>query len=183
MCKWFLQTVSVLYKNHNFSDKLNDLCPTSILQIGFDFITDNKPEVQLESDHRSGALVPMIWNATTLGKFDDCEFNVEANKYGRNRGVFATLRKMSLRKSIKGDCIDFIQFKHDTGDYSERLCGNYMASDDYSTDHSKFFADDYGRIRVSIKLDKSRPLKSPDETLEVELYLTAYNKGMIFFPY
>lgn len=134
--------------------------------------------MELELSHRSGAYVPLVWNATSLKKYEVCEFKVDANKFGYNRGVFATLQKMSLRKSITGECIDFIKFKHDNGATSERLCGNYKATDEYSRDHSKFFADETGRMRVHIELDVKRPLEDPNETLEVELFLTAFTKGM-----
>lgn len=162
----------------HISDKLSQLCPTNLLKIGFDFITANQPQVDLELLHRSGAYVPLQWNATTLKKYEVCEFKVEANNHGHNRGVFATLQKMSLRKSITGACIDFIQFKHENGSSTDPLCGNYKATDEYTHDHSKFFSDETGRFRVHIELNGKRPLDDPTETLEVELYLTAFTKGI-----
>lgn len=176
----FFLLIIALRINFNIAsaDKLTDLCPKHLLEIGFDFLTANHRQVELEIFQRSGARVPLAWNATNMKKYEVCEFKVEANLHGFNRGVFATLQKMSLRKSITGECIDFIRFKHANGSSSERLCGKYQATDEYTRDHSKFFADDSGSIRVHIELDVKRPLEDPNETLEVELFLTAFTKGM-----
>lgn len=159
------------------ADSLNDLCPKNILSRSFGFVSGNYHQVELESFDRSGAYVPLAWNASSLKKYEVCDFKVEANKFEPNRGVFATVQKMSLRKSITGECIDFVTFKHENGISSARLCGNYKATDDYTGDHTKFFADDVGSINVHIELDVNRPLVAPHETLELELYLTAFTKG------
>lgn len=161
------------------TDTLNRLCSTNHLKIMFEFITDNKPEVQLHWDNDSAAIVGQHWNASTMHKLPVCHFRVDARKYalGTDRGIYASVRQMKLRRSgAGGSCIDFVSFKRENSVSSGRLCGDYAASDDYSGDESKFFADDGGLLYVHVELDTSRKLL-PTEELYVEIVLTAYEKS------
>lgn len=97
--------------------------------------------------------------------------------FGNNRGIFATILKMKLRKSNEtGECIDFLRFKRNNDLASERICGDYEASGGYTSDQTKFFADDSGRLKIHIEFDQSVPMKNTD-TFEMMLVLTAYRKS------
>lgn len=92
----------------------------------------------------------------------------------RHRGVFVSIRRLNLRKSIyTDDCIDYIRFTF--GDEkSPKYCGQLNASID---DVKKiYFGEGGGVIEVRLKLDKFAPFKNIDDTLDVELVFTA-NEG------
>lgn len=145
----------------------------------FDILTDNRPEVHLDQNSGSGAVVHQHWNATTVPKLSVCHFRVDTRRHahGADRGVYASVRRMKLRKQPGpgGQCIDFVSFKRLNEQSSARLCGDYQASDEYTGDESKFFADESGSLYVHVELDTERPLEAGAE-LEVEIVLTAYEK-------
>lgn len=155
------------------SDKFKDLCPINTFKVIFSVISSNHAEVKLDADDRSAAIVRQSWNASTIA-FQSCTFMADA---GNNRGIFATILKMKLRKSAEtGECVDFFRFKRNNDLSSERICGDYEATGGYTGDQTKFFADDTGRLKIHIEFDRSVPFKNTD-TFEVMLVLTAYRKG------
>lgn len=137
--------------------------------------------MQLDTGDRSAAIVRQSWNASTV-EFHSCTFMADANSLfgNRNRGIFATILKMKLRKSAEtGECVDFVRFKRSNDLASERICGDYEATGGYTGDQAKFFDDDTGRLKIHIEFDKSVPFKSTD-TFEVMLVLTAYRKSKCY---
>lgn len=157
------------------ADKIKALCPTHPLKVVFSLITSNHPDVKLDADDRSAAIVRQSWNASTIN-FHSCTFMADANSL-KDRGIFATVLRIKLRKSAEtGECIDFIRFKRNNGLASERICGEYEATGGYTGDQTKFFADDSGRLKIHIEFDASVPMKSTD-ALELVLVLTAYQKS------
>lgn len=134
-------------------------------------------EVRLGEDDESAALVQFSWNSSSFKRYDECRFKVVAtlnDDKTRNRGVFLAIRRLNLRKNPNSeDCIDYIRFKFGNVK-SPKYCGQLNASVD---DVKKiYFGEGGGVIEVHLKLDKFQPLKYIDDTLDVELVLTA-NEG------
>lgn len=137
----------------------------------------NMPEIHLEEDEESAALVQFSWNSSNFKRYDDCRFRVVASINDdsiRNRGIFVSIRRLNLRKNPNSeDCVDYIRFKF--GDAkSPKYCGQLNASID---DVKKiYFGESAGVIEVFLYLNKFQPLRNIDDTLDIELVFTA-NEG------
>lgn len=159
------------------TDLVSQLCPSGVLNT-FNKLLNNRPEVRLGFDGQSAAFVHETWNSSSFKRLDECKFNVDANHNlakGRTRGLYASIRKLNLRESPdkEGGCIDFIQFKFGT-QKTAKLCGQLNAS---SNIHLKqlYHHERGGVMKVTIFIDKLRPLKYIEDTLDVELVFTAFD--------
>lgn len=162
-----------------FSGVLSELCPSSdsLTKLFDQQIFQNMREIHLGENDQSAALVQFSWNSSNFKRYNDCRFRVVASineDKSRNRGVFVSIRRLNLRKSLSSeDCIDYIRFKF--GDEnSPKYCGQLNASVD---DVKKiYFGEGGGVIEVYINLNKFQPLRNIDDTLDIELVFTA-NEG------
>lgn len=144
---------------------------------GFNRLLKHMREIQLGENDQSAALIQYSWNSSNFKKYDDCRFRVTATNdvTHKNRGVFVSIRRLNLRKSPEknGECIDYIRLKF-AEEKSPKFCGKLNASVD---DVQKiYFGESGGMIEVHLHLDKFRPLKNIDDTLDIELVFTA-NQG------
>lgn len=166
-----LHTLSFAY----ISVLLNDLCPNNPLKKAFNKLMDNKPEIRLNENENSAALIHQTWNSSSFKRFDECSFNVDVTKEARktrNSGLYLSIKRLNLRKSGYDDeCIDYIRFKF--GDKkTQKICGQVDVT---SPDVEKYHFDVAGGLtKIYISIDKLRPLHRTEDTLDVELVFTAY---------
>lgn len=143
----------------------------------FNKLLNNRPEVRLGYDGDSAALIHETWNSSSFKRLDECKFNVDANHNlakGRSRGLYVSIRKLNLRESTDKDgCIDYIQFKFGS-QKTPKLCGQLNASTNENV-KKMFYSERGGVIKVTIYIDKLRPLKYIEDTLDVELVFTAFD--------
>lgn len=138
-------------------------------------------EVHLLDGDQSAALIGYSWNSSNFKKYSDCKFRVVAtindNKI-RNRGLFVSIRRLNLRKSLNSDiCTDYLQFTFGETK-SPKYCGQLNASvDDVRKIH---FGESGGTIEVYLSFEKHIPMNNIDDTLDVELVFTA-NEGECLF--
>lgn len=176
MCK---RIVSLFCGFTQFStDLVSQLCPSGVLNT-FNKLLNNRPEVRLGFDGQSAAFVHETWNSSSFKRLDECKFNVDANHNlakGRTRGLYASIRKLNLRESPdkEGGCIDYIQFKFGT-QKTAKLCGQLNASSNTHLKQLYHHHERGGVMKVTIFIDKLRPLKYIEDTLDVELVFTAFD--------
>lgn len=120
----------------------------------------------------------LSWNNSQLRETNDCSFRVRIlTTLGgyklRSAGIYASIRKLKLRKNDIGQCYDYITLRYNNHQETNKICGMFDATPD-NVDKMPFFADDTGELVVKIKLDKFIPIKSIDEKLEVSIIFTAY---------
>lgn len=148
----------------------------------FDAITDNNEEIGLEDNDKSAAIIHGTWNTTNLKKWSKCTIMIDASTpNGQNRGIYVTVNKLNLRK-ISGSCQDYIQFISSDNKKSTRICGEYEATGNYTSDRTKSFTDNNGHIKMNIELNEHAAL-SVDQQFEVVVVFTAFRKGLILFVF
>lgn len=156
---------------------LNDLCPNNPLKKAFNKLMDNKPEIRLEDNDNSAAVVRQNWNSSSFKRFDECSFNVDTPHEDRKwivGGTFISIKRLNLRQhGDKGECIDYIRFKF--GDKkTAKICGQI---DPTTSDYEQMNFDASfrgGLIKVYISIDKLRPLHRTEDTLDIEIVFTSY---------
>lgn len=157
-------------------DKLNKLCPTSKFKAFVDAILDDKPNVELEkANELSAALISQTWDHKSYKSVEYCNFKVIAkpSHFGA-RGIFASIRKMNLRKGAGNDCIDYVIFEVGSGENqkSQKLCGTM--EDDESYDVSNFFEAPGGTMKVLVYISRYVTLEHGKE-LGIKLTFTSYD--------
>lgn len=162
------------------SGYINDLCPLNKLTQYFNSVLNNKPEVVLGTKGESAVFIQQSWNSSTFKRMDMCSFKVDATQNvikQRNRGLYITIRRLNLRKAADRDeCIDYLQFKFGR-QKTPKICGQLNSSvDDVQKIH---FGESGGIIKVYIFIDKMRPLRNIEDTLDVELVVTAHEGSFI----
>lgn len=134
----------------------------------------DKPNVELERpDELSAALISKKWDSNTYKSVEDCDFKVVAkqSEHELPRGIFASIRRMNLRKSSSNDCIDFVVFE--VGSHkSPKICG--VIDGDAMYDRSNFFEAPGGTMKVTVYLNRYTILESGKE-LEIDFVFTAYD--------
>lgn len=138
-------------------------------------LTNHIKEVHLGENENSAALIHYSWNSSNFKEIDKCHFRVIAqpDEKHKNRGVFVSIRRLNLRKATAGECTDYILLSFGK-EKSPKFCGQLNSSVD---DVQKiYFGEGSGEITVYLKLDKYKPLKRDENTLDIELVFTA-NQG------
>lgn len=136
------------------------ICKSRRLPLFDNLLTQADP-IQLRNPER-GAIFRQTWNASSFKKFGDCKFYVQAPP---SMGLYLTVSIAKLRKNSRNHCIDNIVVKKS----SEKKFTFCDATDD---DELRVYADDHGKMRVTINLDTTLALPTLDDTLEVQFIAT-----------
>lgn len=157
------------------TDAVEDTCKKNLF--GFlNQVFDNYKTINMKIDE--AVVMNLSWNNSQLRDYNDCSFRVKVlTSLGgyklRNSGIYASIRKLKLRKNDVGQCYDHITLRYSTKDETNKICGMFDASPE-NIDKMPFFADENGEIIFKIKLDKYIPIKSIQEKLQLSIILTAY---------
>lgn len=161
---------------------VKNICPRSDLKQAFNQLYNNRPGIQLLNQSESAATIHQIWTEENLNDFQDCVLTVDSNlysEYGRyGRGIFASVRKLNFRQTLKGDCIDYIRFTFD-GAKTEKICGSFDTNSELG--QKTFFNEGGGIIKIHIFVNKTVPLQSNQRSIEVDLVVTAYESMYAIF--
>lgn len=142
-----------------------------------DTIFDDKPNVELEnSNELSAAIISQKWDDKTYKSAEYCDFKVitKSSRHGPNRGIFASIRQMNLRKGGGNECIDYVIFQVGTGENqkSQKMCGTIKGDEAY--DVSNFFEAPGGTMKVLVHISRYVTLEY-DKELGIELSFTSYD--------
>lgn len=158
-------------------DKFNKLCTTSKFKAIVDALLDDKPNIELDNAmDQSAALIAQNWDNKTYKSVEYCDFKVIAktSRYESPRGIFASIRRMNLRKSSSNECIDYVVFEVGSGmqQKSQKMCG--IIEGDQVYDASNFFEAPGGTMKVVIFINRYTTLETGRD-LGIELSFTAYD--------
>lgn len=160
-------------------DKFNKLCPTSKFKVLIDQILDDKPNIELEnSNDLSVALISQKWDDQTYKSVQHCDFMVIAKPpaSGGTSGIFASIRKMNLRKDANNACIDYVIFEVGSGESqkSQKMCGT--VTDDEVFNASNYFEAPAGSMKIIVFINRYVTLES-HKKLEIEFIFTSYDSN------
>lgn len=137
------------------------ICKSRRLPLFDNLLTQTDP-IQLKNPER-GAIFRQTWNSSSFKRFGDCKFYLQAPP---SMGLYLTVSIAKLRKNSRGHCIDSIVVKKS----NEKKYAFCDAMDD--DDELKVYADDHGKMRVTVNLDTGLALPTLDDTLEVQFIVT-----------
>lgn len=155
---------------------MENICKQHILRKYWNKIVDDPKTIELNVDE--AIVMNLSWNNSLMYSNEECRFRIRvANNLGgfkvRSAGIYASIRRLKLRKSDAGQCYDYVTIKHSNDQQTNHICGSFDASP-ANVDKMPFFADDNGVLIVKISLDKFIPIKSGEDNLEVSIVFTAY---------
>lgn len=165
-----------IYLSTTIADKVEKICKQSLLRKVWNKFIDDYKTIDLDVDE--AIVMNLSWNNSLLYNYDDCSFRIRVvNVLGgykvRSAGIYASIRRLKLRKADIGQCYDYITIQHSNHQETNRICGSFDASP-ANVDKMPFFADDNGVLIVRINLDKFIPIKTIADNLEVSIVFTAY---------
>lgn len=137
------------------------ICKSRRIPLFDNLLTQSDP-IQLKNPER-GAIFRQTWNSSSFKKFADCKFYIQAPP---SMGIYLTVSTAKLRRHSRGHCIDSIVIKK-SNEKKYTFCD---ATDD--DDELRAYADNNGRMKVSINLDSTLALPTLDDTLEVQFIAT-----------
>uniref|UniRef100_A0A182P8V3 CUB domain-containing protein n=1 Tax=Anopheles epiroticus TaxID=199890 RepID=A0A182P8V3_9DIPT len=122
------------------------------------FLDTNK--VWYMPDFDTGAIYGQSWNSSSFKRYSECKFTLQART---GHGIFLVVRKMHMRQDPKGNCLDTV---------SVRQSNNKKTKFCYTPKDVPRSFSDSSFLKISIKLDHSMPLPSPEDTLYIQLVAT-----------
>lgn len=138
------------------------ICKSRRIPLFDNLLTQSDP-IQLRNPER-GAIFRQTWNASSFKRFADCKFYLQAPP---NMGLYLTVSTVKLRKNSRGHCIDSIVVKK-----SNEKKYTFCDAIDDDDDELRVYADDHGKMRVTVNLDSTLALPTLDDTLEVQFIAT-----------
>ncbi|XP_052862140.1 uncharacterized protein LOC128268887 [Anopheles cruzii] len=140
-----------------------DLVSTGICKTRqFSIIESLYPRKELRTliDYKRGAVFEQSWNSSSFKRFNECKFTLQTPP---GMGLYLMVRKLSLRRDAKGNCVDTVTVKQ-SNDKKTRFC--YTPKD-----VPRSFSDPQ-HLRITIKLDHYQPLATVEDTLQIQLVVT-----------
>lgn len=141
---------------------------------------NNNYVLQLKNGSDSSAIVHYTWTPDTINEINNCKFTVHSNLYlpsGETyaRGIFATIKKINLRKDANGKCIDYVSMV--VGDWKVEVCEQNDNS--VNVAENTYLNGFPGIAEIHVFIDKSKTLNVKTPSLELELLFTAYDSKII----
>ncbi|XP_055586603.1 uncharacterized protein LOC129739204 [Uranotaenia lowii] len=130
----------------------------------FDKVLARDDPIQLR-DPNKGYIFRQSWNSSSFKRISYCRFYLQAPE---GMGLYILVRETQLRKNVNGQCIDTIEAKFNGRKY--QFCDSFE-----DENFPKGFRTDEA-VRITINLDKMKPLDHVEDELSVELVVTIWKE-------